>query len=259
MDLQSKCKYIRERIVQIVGKNNIGHLGGSLSIVEILVAIYYGVERGCVADVILSKGHAVLTQYIVLKDLGIIDYELEDYGMITSPLQSHPSVSIPGISFPSGSLGQGVSGAAGIAYAKLHNNDPRPCVYVVLGDGELNEGQVTEAFDTISSLGLSNMKIIIDFNGWQLDGPTSHLFSIETYSKRFAAYDFRVDVCDGHDLSALTDLLSIDTDLPHVILAKTVKGKGVRSLENNNDYHGAYEKFPDDYNRIVENIAYEIY
>lgn len=250
---------IREAIIRTIGNNNVGHLGGSLSIVEILVAIYYGISSVDPPIVILSKGHAVLPQYIILSDLGIIEFPISDYGTISSPLQAHPSINVPGISFPSGSLGQGISGAAGIAYGKKIQGCDESFIYVIIGDGELNEGQVTEALDAISCLHLNNLKVIIDFNGWQLDGPTDQLFSIERYKERLLAYDFCIDFCEGHNLDSLISLFQKKTDLPHIILAKTIKGKGVRSLENNNDYHGAFLKYPDDYNSIIESIEYEIY
>lgn len=259
MCLEKKCRAIREIIVRTIGINNVGHLGGSLSIVEILVAMYYGIPNDNLPTVILSKGHAVLSQYIILSDLGIIEHPIADYGMVTSPLQAHPSVNVPGISFPSGSLGQGISGAAGIAYGRKKLGCNKSFVYVVLGDGELNEGQVTEALDTISILNLNNMKIIIDFNGWQLDGLTNPLFSIERYRERLLAYDFSIDICDGHNLEVLISLFQKKTDLPHIILARTTKGKGVRSLENDNDYHGSFLRYPEDYNSIIESIEYEIY
>ena len=261
MDYMNKCREIRKEILRVVGINNVGHLGGSLSIVEILVAIYYGTHNIKISDVIMSKGHCVLPQYIILKEVYKIGDSIDTYGQFESQYQAHPTINIKtkGVTFPSGSLGQGLSGAVGMAYAMKYIEKSDGVVFVIIGDGELNEAQVTEAFDTANKYNLDNLVIIIDFNGWQLDGNTDELFLAKNYRKRLATYKFNIIECDGHDILTLIEAFKKKTKTSKVILANTVKGRGVRSLENNNDYHGSYFDYPNDYIRIMGDLENEIY
>lgn len=261
MEYMSKCREIRKELLRVVGINNTGHLGGSLSIVEILVAIYYGNHNINSFDVIMSKGHCVLPQYIILKEIYKIEDSIDTYGQLGSKYQAHPSTNntIEGVTFPSGSLGQGLSGAVGMAYAMKYIEKNNGVVFVILGDGELNEGQVTEAFDTAYKYNLDNLVIIIDFNGWQLDGNTDELFLVKNYRKRLDSYKFDITECDGHDILTLIEAFKKKTKTSKVILAKTVKGKGVRTLENNNNYHGAFFNYPDDYISIMGDLENEVY
>ena len=226
-----------------------GHSGGSLSLVEILVSIYYYKLRYNPQDpfwnerdrLILSKGHGCPALYAVLADCGYFPREelwtLRKYG---SRLQGHPEKGLPGIEASTGSLGQGLSLAIGMALsAKLDDRDNN--VYCILGDGETNEGQVWEAAMTAAHYRLDNLIAIIDYNKFQIDGPVHEIKNLEPLRKKWISFGWKARECDGHDFSSLMDALDWADKVknyPSVIIAHTVKGRGVSFMEENNKWHG---------------------
>lgn len=230
-----------------------GHTGGSLSSVEILLALY-----GCKLKhdpknpawperdkVILSKGHACPALYAILADSGYFPREeLWKLRKLGSPLQGHPQIGLPGIEASSGSLGQGLSIANGMALAnRMDGIDAR--IYCVMGDGETNEGQIWEAAMTAAHYGLSNVCGIVDFNKMQIDGFCCDVKGLEPYAEKWQSFGWHAVETDGHDFKCLLDALEKTSkvkDKPQVIIAHTVKGKGVSFIENQIKWHGIAPK-----------------
>jgi transketolase len=235
MNLDEICKQTRNDILTMTTEAGSGHPGGSLSCVEILVALYYKVMQP--EDVfILSKGHAAPALYSVLSQKGVIPRtELHTLRKLGG-LQGHP-VKGSGITVSTGSLGQGLSIACGIALArKLDKKEGT--VYVLLGDGECQEGMVWEAAMYASHMKLDNLVAIVDYNGWQIDGKTTMIFNLRAKWKSFGwdtSETFR-----GNDIDyILSNFSFVETDgRPTVIIANTVKGAGVKKMEGKNEYHG---------------------
>ena len=227
-----------------------GHPGGSLSAADIFTYLYFKEMRVDSADpdwedrdrFVLSKGHCCPSLYAVLSLKGFFDWkELESLRHIGAMLQGHPDMKkTPGIDMSTGSLGQGVSAACGMALAaKLDNKDYR--TYTVLGDGEVEEGQVWEAAMFASHNKLDNLVIIVDQNGLQIDGPVADVAGIEPLDKKFEAFGFEVIKIDGHDfeqIAAALDKAKTVKGKPTAILARTVKGKGVSFMEDQVGWHG---------------------
>lgn len=249
--LERRAKLIRVALIRMMGAGKAHHFGGSLSCVEILTALYfhkmhYPAGEPGHADrdrLILSKGHAVPTQYACLAMLGVVPldeiYSLKSLG---SRLQGHPDVrKTPGLEAPTGSLGQGLSFANGLALAARLDRVPHR-VYVLLGDGELDEGQVWEAAMTSAHYHLDNLTAVVDRNGLQAQGPTEALKHLESIPAKWGAFGWHVLECDGHDLKALCQALDEAASVrgqPSVVIARTVKGKGVSFLEHRYQYHNA--------------------
>lgn len=227
-----------------------GHPGGSLSAADIFTYLYFKEMRVDSADpdwedrdrFVLSKGHCCPSLYAVLSLKGFFDWkELESLRHIGAMLQGHPDMKkTPGIDMSTGSLGQGVSAACGMALAaKLDNKDYR--TYTVLGDGEVEEGQVWEAAMFASHNKLDNLVVIVDQNGLQIDGPVADVAGIEPLDKKFEAFGFEVIKIDGHDfeqIAAALDKAKTVKGKPTAILARTVKGKGVSFMEDQVGWHG---------------------
>ena len=224
-----------------------GHPGGSLSETDILTVLYfykmrYDPKNPKLPDrdrFVLSKGHGSPGFYAVLAEAGFFDIrELKNFRKINSLLQGHPSNEIPGVEISSGSLGQGLSVANGIALAgRLDKKDYH--VYVLLGDGELEEGQVWEAAMSSSHYKLDNITAIIDRNGLQQTGLTEKIKSLEPLAEKWKAFGWAVTVINGHNIAAIVEALDKKvTGKPHVIIAKTIKGKGVSFMENYHEWHG---------------------
>ena len=227
-----------------------GHPGGSLSAADIFTYLYFeemniNPEKPDDPDrdrFVLSKGHCCPSLYAVLALKGYFDWdELISLRHVGAMLQGHPDMKgTPGIDMSTGSLGQGVSAACGMALAgKLDNKDYR--VYTVLGDGEVEEGQVWEAAMFASHHKLDNLVVIVDQNGLQIDGPVAEVGGIEPLDKKFEAFGFEVIKIDGHDfeqIKAALDRAKTVKGKPTAILAKTVKGKGVSFMENQVGWHG---------------------
>lgn len=241
---------IRKDIIDITfGLGNVGtHLGGSLSMAEMLATLYMcrisfdnddpkwdGRDR-----VILSKGHGVLAQYSAMAHRGIISRDrLSEFKINGSDLTGHPSLhGLPGIEYATGSLGQGLSLAVGGALAlKAKNNDARHVVF--LGDGECNEGSVWEAAASASHFGLDNIIVVVDMNTIQYDGFTEEVMSYKSMSDKWSSFGWNVIEVDGHDVEQLLDAYETSGSNPLVILAHTVKGKGISFMENDWHYHNA--------------------
>lgn len=249
------ARQVRRDILAMIHRAKSGHPGGSLSAVEILVALYFGEMNHDPKHpkwpgrdrFVLSKGHGCAALYAVLAAAGYLTRdEMMTYRDMGSPLQGHPSTTdMPILELPTGSLGQGLSGAQGIALAgRLDHADYR--VYVVLGDGEIQEGQVWEAAMSGSKLKLDNVCAIVDYNGVQQTHPIDRTKPLEPLVDKWTAFGWHAEDVDGHDLAQLFAALDRARTVkgkPSVIIARTVKGKGVSYMEGNPDWHG---KAPDD-------------
>ena len=249
-DLSALCRQLRQDVLEMIHAADSGHPGGSLSAVEILTALYFDVMKVDPKNpsdpqrdrFILSKGHAAPILYAVLARKGYFDPAiLPTLRSLGSPLQGHPHMHmLPGLDCSSGSLGQGLSIANGLAFAaKKQNKASR--TYCLMGDGEVQEGQVWEAAMTAAHFGLDNVCAIVDNNGVQLDGTTAEIMGVEPLGEKFRAFGWHVIDCDGHDLEALLAAFKEAAETkgkPTVIVAKTVKGKGVSFMENQCGWHG---------------------
>ena len=227
-----------------------GHIGGSLSVADILTVLYFDEMR---VDpkapknpdrdrLVLSKGHTTPALYAALALRGYFPVEqLKLFRSIEGHLSGHPDmVHVPGVDMSTGSLGQGISAAVGMALAgKIDGKDYR--VYAVMGDGEIEEGQVWEAAMAAAKYHLDNLCAFVDVNGLQIDGRTDDVMPSEPLDKKFEAFNWNVLKVDGHDLAAIGEALAEARTCkgkPTVILARTVKGKGVSFMENNAGWHG---------------------
>lgn len=248
--LQSICAAVRKDIVDMVHRAGSGHPGGSLSAVELLVGLYFSKLRHDPLNsgwdmrdrFFLSKGHACPVLYSVLARAGYFPAEeLGTLRKLGSNLQGHPNMhKLNGLESSSGSLGQALSIANGAALAaKMDKKDIR--VYCLMGDGELDEGQVWEAAMTAAQHKLNNVCAIVDFNKLQLDGSLESIKNLEPLTDKWKAFNWNVIEIDGHDMEqvlAAYDQAAACTDKPSVIVAHTVKGKGVSFMENKAEWHG---------------------
>lgn len=249
-ELYSMSCRIRTDIVEMLNKANSGHTGGSLSAADIVTALYFHKMKHNPKDpkwedrdrFILSKGHAAPVLYAALARSGYFPTaELDTLRQLGSRLQGHPdSKKLPGVEISTGSLGQGLSVACGAALgAKLDKKDYR--IYALLGDGELQEGQIWEAAMTAAHYRLDNLTAIVDNNGLQIDGKTSDVMCVDPIPDKFRAFGWDVYEIDGHDIEAIIDTLdraSHHKGRPTVIVAKTIKGKGCTLFEGKVEYHG---------------------
>jgi transketolase len=245
---RTACK-VRMGVIEGTYNAKSGHPGGSLSIADTLTYLYFNKmnvdpKSPDSADrdrLVLSKGHTAPALYAVLAQKGYFpEEELKSLRHIGAMLQGHPCIHIPGVDMSSGSLGQGISAACGMALAgKLDGKSYK--VYAVLGDGEIEEGQVWEAAMFASHKDLTNLVAIVDNNGLQIDGPISEVCSPEPITDKFAAFGWHVITMDAHDFDdidrAFTEADSVK-DKPVVIIQKSVKGKGVSFMENQVGWHG---------------------
>lgn len=248
--LENKCRQLRRDIISMIGTAGSGHPGGSLSIVELMVGIYYTKMRIDPKNpkmptrdrFVLSKGHAAPCYYAVLADLGYFDREeLSMLRRLHHMLQGHPDMKrVPGVDASTGSLGQGISIAVGMALgAKTLGQDSD--VYVLLGDGELQEGQVWEALMAASHYRLDNLTVLIDHNGLQLDGKNDEIMSLGNLEEKLTAFGLdAITLSDGNDLDQVISALHMPSSIekPRCIVANTVKGKGVSFMENQVGWHG---------------------
>jgi len=254
-NLQQHANNMRKNIVKMVHNSQSGHPGGSLSCTDILTALYFGVmniTKENLKDVqrdkfVLSKGHASPALYAVLAEKGFISQEeLMTFRLINSNLQGHPNMNeCPGVDMSTGSLGQGLSTAVGMALAnKLDNNSFR--TYCVCGDGESQEGQIWEAAMAAGHYHLNNLLLVVDHNKLQIDGNNDDVMKVMPLDKKFEAFGWNVLTCDGHNIDeiiATAKKAEACKDKPSVIIAETVKGKGVSFMENQAGWHG---KAPND-------------
>ena len=255
IDRINKCeaaaKRIRRQIIDMAyGTGNTGaHLGGSLSIVELLAGLYAGTIRYKAEEptwegrdrVVLSKGHAALALYPALVEAGIISLEeLATFKQDGSRLGGHPSLNgLPGIEYASGSLGQGLSLGVGVCLALKRKNNRGSRVFVLLGDGECDEGSIWEAAASASHFDLNQLVAIVDVNAIQYDGFTTDIMKMEPFENKWKSFGWDVIAIDGHNIGEILDAYSHRGDKPVAILAHTVKGKGVSFMENNWKYHNA--------------------
>ena len=242
-ELREKCREIRYSILDMLGHLGVGHVGGSLSIVEALVTVYYKHMRVDPSDpkkegrdrFVLSKGHVGPALYAVLADMGFFPkdmlYTLNQPGTL---LPSHANMlRTPGVDMTTGSLGQGLSCALGIAMgARLKRDDA--LVYAILGDGESQEGQVWEAALCASQMKLDNVIAFTDCNGLQIDGTIAQINDLEPLDKKWEAFGWNTFVVDGHcvsEIDAALENAKKSSGKPSMIILRTVKGKGVSFIE----------------------------
>lgn len=256
MDAATKCELkkiackVRMGIIESVHAAKSGHPGGSLSCTDILTYLYFK-EMNIDPEnpkaekrdrLVLSKGHAAPALYSVLANRGYFEVEkLSGLRQIGSVLQGHPDMKyIPGVDMSSGSLGQGISAACGMALSAKHFGDDYK-VYTILGDGELEEGQVWEAAMFAAHKKLSNLVAFVDNNNLQIDGTIDEVNSAKPIDKKFEAFGWHVICIDGHDFDQIESALNEakTSDKPVAIVASTVKGKGVSYMENAVNWHGA--------------------
>lgn len=250
LELEENARRIRRHVVTMIEKAGSGHPGGSLSCVDIVATLYFYKMRHRPEEpswedrdrFVLSKGHGAPTLYAVLAEAGYFPVEkLRTLRTFGSMLQGHPDATLtPGVEYSSGSLGQGLSVACGMAVAgKLDKRTQR--VYVLLGDGECDEGQVWEAALFASQYKLDNLTAIVDRNGLQIDGPTERVMSLEPLTKKWEAFGWHVLEIDGHkieDIITALDKAEKVRGRPTVIIAHLIKGKGVSFMEWTSDFHG---------------------
>ncbi len=241
---------IRKSIIRMLTEAGSGHPGGSLSATDILTALYFKVLRHDPKNpkwadrdrVVLSKGHGAPALYAVLAHSGYFPKEkLMTLRKLDSPLQGHPDMRrLPGLEASTGSLGQGLSIGVGMALAgKLDRKDYR--TYVILSDGETNEGQVWEAASFAAHHKMDHLIAILDYNKFQLDDAVKSIIDMEPVVEKWKAFGWHVFEIDGHDMKALLETFEAAKEIqgkPIMIVAHTVKGKGVSFMENNNHYHG---------------------
>jgi transketolase len=240
---------VRERIVEMCSSRDGGHLGGGMSLVEILLVLCFQVLRLDPSRpqdperdlLLLSKGHGALCLYAVLAERGYFPPErLADYGRPGSEFMAHPNPAVPGVEMPSGALGHGLPIGVGAALAARLAGSPRR-VAVVMGDGELQEGSVWEAAMSASSLGLANLVAVVDRNRLQITGDTESVIGLEPLPDRWRAFGWTVRQVDGHDLAQLHQALAAPAEAgrPTVVLAKTVKARGLPFVEGTVKSHFA--------------------
>ncbi len=249
-DLADKARELRVAIVRTLHKSQSGHTGGSLSAIDMVTALYFSKMRHDPANpdwaerdrFVLSKGHAAPAQYVALAYAGY--FPREDLMMLRrlgSHLQGHPdSKSTPGVEVCTGSLGQGLSMANGMALGlRLDGRENR--VYALLGDGELQEGQVWEAAMAAAHYKIDNLCALVDANALQIDGEVAKVMNVAPIAAKFKAFGWHAMEIDGHDMAAILAALDHAETIkgqPTVIVANTVKGKGVSFFENKASYHG---------------------
>lgn len=249
-ELAAKSKSLRYNIVKMIGLAESGHPGGSLSAIDIITALYYNImgydpknpEFKSRDRFILSKGHACPALYVSLADLGYFkEEELWNLRQLGALLQGHPTIEIPGIEVNTGSLGQGFSSSVGVAIGcklnKYENN-----VFVLLGDGECQEGQVWEAAMAAAHYKLDNLIGFVDRNKLQIDGCTEDVMCLADLKAKFAGFGFDVFEIEGHNFEEIIKTAELAKSMkngkPKMIIANTIKGKGVSFMENNVGFHG---------------------
>jgi transketolase len=243
------AQQLRVDVVEMIGVGKAGHLGGSVSLAEIVAALYFHKLRFDPKNVedpdrdrfLLSKGHAVLIQYAALIEHGIIPRsEIKQVKTLAGLLQGHPDMAkTPGMEAVTGSLGQGLSIGVGMALALRLDGRPSR-VYVIMGDGELSEGQLWEAAMAARRFGVDNLTGIVDRNRVQATGPTKEVFDIPDIERKWEAFGWHVLTVSGHDVAEVLEALDAAERVkgqPTVVVADTVKGKGISFAEHNAAFH----------------------
>ncbi|AMV73363.1 transketolase [Desulfuromonas carbonis] len=249
-DLAATARHLRVEILKMLNTARSGHTGGSLSAIDVMTVLYFHSMRHDPSNpswedrdrFVLSKGHAAPALYACLAEAGYFSRDdLKTLRRLGSHLQGHPDMNkTPGVEVCTGSLGQGISQAVGLALAaRLEQRSTR--VYTLLGDGELQEGQVWEAAMAAAHFGLDNLCAIIDANALQIDGEVAKVMNVAPIGPKFLAFNWHVLEVDGHDIQAICRALD-DAEKtpgrPTLIIARTVKGKGVPFFEHKASYHG---------------------
>ena len=249
LKIQKKTKFIRRKIIEILAEAGGGHYGGSLSPVEILTCLYLNIlridpQRPNWVDrdrFILSKGHACAAFVSILAEIGFFRTELLDtFNKLDGPFGMHPDMhKIPGCDMSTGSLGHGLSVGVGMALAgRLDNRDFR--VFVLVGDGECQEGSIWEGAMAAAHYKLDNLIAIVDRNKLSMDGSTEEIMALEDLDKKWEAFGWVVQEIDGHDIEAILGVLEsipFEEKKPSVVIANTVKGKGISFMENRYKWH----------------------
>lgn len=246
MNLKQICRELRRDIIESVYRAKSGHPGGSLSCVEIIASLYFYKMRIKPGDpkwpdrdrFIMSKGHGVPAQYAALARAGFFPKsELATLRQPGSRLQGHPYITTPGVEATTGSLGQGLAVANGMALAaRIDNKDYS--VYVLVGDGELQEGDVWESAMSTAAFSLKNVTLIVDRNGLQQSAAVEETKPLGDLKKKFESFGWTAIEIDGHNLDEIKAALDEKSDKPKAIIATTVKGKGVSFMENQISWHG---------------------
>ena len=249
-ELLEHATSIRRHILEQVFSAGSGHPGGSLSAADIMTVLYFEEMNICKENVssnkrdrfVLSKGHASPVLYGTLYEAGLIDFDLKTFRQIDSRLQGHPNMNyVPGVDMSTGSLGQGISTAVGMALAnKIDHSENR--VYTLLGDGESEEGEVWEACMAAAHYELDNLCAILDYNHLQIDGDVKDVIGPEPFRSKFEAFGWNVLEIDGHDYDEIREAFHKAENTqgkPTMIIAHTIKGKGVSFMENNYAWHGS--------------------
>jgi len=250
LDLGHRARKVRINIIEMLNAAGSGHPGGSLSMADIVTVLYFNKMNIRTEDpkwedrdrFVLSKGHAAPALYAVLAERGFFAKEtLDTLRKLDSKLQGHPDMkSTLGVDMSTGSLGQGLSVANGMALSgKLDKKEYQ--VYVIIGDGELQEGQIWEAAMSATHYKLDNITVFIDNNGLQIDGANKEVMGVDPIGEKFKAFGWHVLEINGHNLEEISEAIDIAKAIknkPTAIVAKTVKGKGVSFMENQIGWHG---------------------
>ncbi len=268
--LRERALFVRLETIRLISIAKVGHYSSVFSCAEIFSALYYDTMnlRHGEPDwpdrdrFLMGKGHAAVGQFPILADLGYFDKAwLDDYTRLGSPLGDHPDMrKVPGVDFSSGSIGHALSNGVGMALgARFQKQDFN--VFVLLGDGEMQEGQVWEAALSAATHSLGNLVAIVDRNGYQLDGKVDEVAAVEPLDQKWRAFGWEVHEVDGHDVAALANLLRKVRDdgartKPCCIIAKTLKGKGIEYMEKEPGWHLGYLA-PEDEQRARETLLAE--
>jgi transketolase len=246
LDLRTACRTVRRGIIEQSLKAGVGHIGSSLSVVEILTVLWTRILRLPATDdperdlFVLCKGHAALGLYAAMRAGGVLDEEtFQTFCQDGSRLGVHPEFGVPGVEVTTGSLGQGLSVACGLALALQMRGSPGR-VFALLSDAECNEGQVWEAAQFAAHQKLDNLIAVVDFNGMQALGPTAGIINMHPMSRRWAAFGWHTEDVDGHNVDALVDVLEAAPAVlrrPTMIVARTRLGKGVAFMEDRLEWH----------------------
>jgi len=248
-ELEEKAKLIRRLIIQMIAKAGSGHPGGSLSATDLITALFFSVLKHDPKNLKwpgrdrfhMSKGHCCPLWYAVLAESGYFPKEtLMTLRQLGSILQGHPDRRTPGVEVSSGSLGQGLSVVLGMSLAaSIDKLDYR--IYVLLGDGETQEGNIWEAAMAAAHYSCSNICAILDYNGFQIDGATKNIMNLDPLAEKWKAFGWHTIEIDGHNMQQILgayDEAKTIKDKPTIIIARTIKGKGVSFMENVVDFHG---------------------
>ena len=244
---------IRKSVLRVANSSQCSHIGSNLSIVDLLIVLYFRFLKNKKNSFILSKGHACLALYCVLREIGFINEKtLNSFGKNDSILMSHASHQVPGINLSTGSLGHGLPVATGIALANTINKKNSK-MFIMLSDGELDEGSNWESLMFCSHHSLNNMTIIIDYNKLQSIDTIKKTLNLEPLKKKFEAFGCKVLSIDGHNFNQIYKALNSKFSKPLVIIANTIKGKGVSFMENSVLWH--YKSLNlDDYKKAIKLI-----